>query len=495
MKLRHKHFLMLVSSVVFLLSCLAAPTPVPTAPASVTATPFPPVAPSPTLVASSTPAPTPTASADGIGDPYYPTLGNGGYDVSHYTIRLEVDPPANTLEGSTEIDATATAPLNSFNLDLQGLTVDAVTVNGNDAQFSRSGDELIITPAQPLALNERFLVEVEYQGTPERRILDAISIAIGWSHSTSGAINMWGEPAAAASWYPNNNHPRDKATYRFEITVPQPWIVAANGSLLETTEADGKDTFIWEMDVPLATYLATINIDRYDIVTASGPAGIAIRNYFPEDFPASERAAYDIIPEVLEFFGELYGPYPFDEYGVVVARQDGLCDEASLALEAQTLSIHCPVMSFEHVIVHEAGHQWFGDSVSLENWQDIWLKEGFATYSEWLWESQNEPAVIAEIARNTQGFGVDTSFPVAEPSRNNLYSAESYFGGALVLQALREEVGNETFFNILRAYAERYRYSYAGTDEFIAVANEVSGQDLTAFFQAWLYNDRLPQLP
>lgn len=495
MRSPYKNFLAFVVSLTFLLGCLAVPFPAPTATASFTSTSAPTLQPSPTPEPSPTSTPTPAARADGIGDSYYPTLGNSGYDVSRYLIKLEVDPQANTINGSTEIDATATEPLNSFNLDLQGLTVDSVTVNGNPAQFSRAEDELIITPAQPLAINERFLVEVEYHGTPERRAVDQIGIAIGWSHSPSGAINMWGEPAAAASWFPNNNHPRDKAAYRFEITVPQPWIVAANGSLLETTEANGKDTFIWEMDEPMATYLATINIDRYDLVTASGPDGIVIRNYFPQDFPLEERASYDIIPEVLEFFIGLFGPYPFDEYGVVVASQTGLCDEASLALEAQTLSIHCPIMSFEYVIVHEAAHQWFGDSVSLENWQDIWLKEGFSTYSEWLWESKNGPDVIAQIARNYQDFDFDTPFPVAKPSPNDLYSVESYFGGAVVLQALREDVGEEAFFDILRIYAERYRYSHAGTDEFIAIATEIAGRDMTGFFEAWVYGAQLPKLP
>jgi aminopeptidase N len=145
--------------------------------------------------------------------------------------------------------------------------------------------------------------------------------------------------------------------------------------------------------------------------------------------------------------------------------------------------------------VHEVAHQWFGDSVSLENWKDIWLKEGMATYSEWLWDSKNEPAALKRIAESNRAAFFDSSLSVAEPSENNLYSNESYQGGALVFYVLHRHVGDGTFFQILRAYMERYGGGYAGTDEFIALAEEVSGEELDSLFDAWLFSARLPPLP
>ena len=161
------------------------------------------------------------------------------------------------------------------------------------------------------------------------------------------------------------------------------------------------------------------------------------------------------------------------------------------------MSIHCPseFMTSEIVIAHELAHMWFGDSVSLENWQDIWLKEGFATYASWIWETKNDPAILMDIAKQQKESFSDSDYSVAAPSPNNLYTNESYTGGALVLQALRIEVGDETFFNILRAFAERYKYGVAGTDEFIALAEGVSDKDLDPFFDAWLFSKKLPDLP
>jgi aminopeptidase N len=200
---------------------------------------------------------------------------------------------------------------------------------------------------------------------------------------------------------------------------------------------------------------------------------------------------------MIEFFTPLFGPYPFEEYGAVVAADDGLCADAQIALEGQTMSIHCPGdnMVNEWVIVHELAHMWFGDSVSLENWQDIWLKEGLATYASWLWESKNDPKALKEIAEYSMRQSSDTSYSVAEPSPYDLYTDESYTGGALVLYALQQEVGGETFFKILQTFAKRYVYGNAGTDDFIAVAEEVSGRDLTAFFDAWLFSNTMPELP
>lgn len=452
---------------------------------------------SPTPVVITTPSPAPVKGAPGIGDSYYPNMGNGGYDVEHYVIALDVDPTTNSINGSVTIQATATKFLASFNLDFHVLTVDSVTVNDATVKSSRIEDELTITPSKPLEINKPFTVVVEYHGSPELFISQAAPFPMGWSYAEAGSINIWGEPDAAFSWFPNNNHPRDKATYRFEITVLNPWIVAATGTLKETKENGNKTTFIWEMNQPMTTYLASINIDRYDLVTQTGPNGLIIRNYFPVDLGKAYRIDFDIIPEAIDFFDDLFGPYPFEEYGVVVAAEGGLCEEVDLALEAQSMSIHCPsaTMTSDWVIVHELAHQWFGDSVSLENWQDVWLKEGFATYAEWLWKTKNDPDGIAKTAKRQEQLFFDSEYPVVSPSPKNLYTNESYIGGALVLQALRLEVGDEVFFKILQTYAEKYRYGVAGTDDFIAVANEVSGRDLKSFFDKWLFSTTLPQLP
>jgi aminopeptidase N len=445
----------------------------------------------------STPTPVPVAGSPGMNDPYYPNLGNGGYDVQHYRIVLDVDPSGNTIRGSTTITARAMDYLGSFNLDFRGLEIDAITVNDAPAQFSHKDNELTVSPTSPLASKELFQVIVQYHGSPGLVPIVGGPFEMGWSHGEGGVINVWGEPDASSIWFPNNNHPRDKAAFRFEITVPDPWIVAATGALRETIDQGEQTTFIWEMTDPMATYLASISIDQYEVVTQAGPDGLTIRNYFPVDFPLSQRTSFAALPAILNFFNNLFGPYPFKEYGVVIASTEGFCAQTETALETQSMSLHCPslYMTSETVIVHEVAHQWFGDSVSLENWKDIWLKEGMATYSEWLWDSRNEPFALRRIAESNRSAFFDSDLPVAEPSEDNLYSNESYHGGALVMYALHQEVGDESFFNILRTYMERYRGGYAGTDEFMALAEEISGRDLQSFFDAWLFGERLPDLP
>jgi aminopeptidase N len=442
----------------------------------------------------------PDQGAAGIGDPYYADLGNGGYDVRQYTISLAIDPLTNEVQGSAAIDATATKGLSSFDLDFVGLTVDSITIDGSAATYSRTDHELIISPAGPLKNGQEFMTVVAYHGNPSgvRGVTSAQWLKqVGWSHAQNGAINVLSEPNGAAGWYPVNDHPRDKALYRFEITVPKPWAVAATGTLTETVDQGAQTKYIWVMDQPLASYLASINVDQYTLKTLPGPDGVIIRNYFPPGYPESYIHHFDILPEMISYLESVYGPYPFKEYGVVVANEENpMCLDGGTAVETQTLSVHCPseAMASEDAVVHELAHQWFGDSVSLENWKDIWLKEGMATYAQLLWATRDSDLEALTRMVESRLIGYLPRAPVAEPPAENLYRAEVYDGGAVVFHALRLKVGDETFFKIIRTYLDRYRYGNAGTDEFVQVAEEVSGQDLQAFFDAWLESKNQPEL-
>jgi aminopeptidase N len=444
-----------------------------------------------------TPQPEPVNGSSGIGDPYYPLLGNGGYDVEQYIITLDVDPPTNDVQGMTTITALATERLAQFNLDFEGLTVDSITVNDDPAEFELQDAELIIRPSQPLDYQRKFTVTVKYHGKPHPTDTEAIPFHPGWSHAENGAISVVSEPNGASSWYPNNDHPQDKATYRFEITVPKPWVVAATGKLKQTEDVGDKTLYVWEMNRPMASYLASINIDQYTLVEARGPNGVKIRSYFPPGYPESRKKNFDAIPEMMEYLNSVYGNYPFDEYGVIVLNeQSPACQEADLALEGQTMSIHCPsqFMAAENVIVHELAHQWFGDSVSLENWKDVWLKEGMATYAEWLWASRGQDLEVVNKVVYVQTMGYYPKTLIGHPPSNDLYRGEVYIGGGLVFHALRQKVGEKAFFKILSTYLNRYKYGNAGTDDFIAIAEEISKQDLDDAFFDWLNRVEIPVL-
>jgi aminopeptidase N len=250
------------------------------------------------------------------------------------------------------------------------------------------------------------------------------------------------------------------------------------------------------MDSPMASYLAGVYIDHYKVETREGPGGVLIRNNIPETVDASLTTNLELLPDMLSYFSGLFGPYPYTVYGVVIANATiPPCDNPfGGALEAQTQSVHCPTrfMLSEAVLAHELAHQWFGNSVSLERWQDVWLKEGMATYAEWLWITRESGlAGLDELAAPERDHLMIA--PIAKPAPDDLYSWQVYTGGALVLHDLRLRLGDEAFFKVLRDYAQRYQYSNAGLEDFIAEAQKSSSTDLQPFFDSWLLDTELPE--
>jgi aminopeptidase N len=469
------------------------PTTAPTTSTTAPAAPGDPTAPPSTSPPPTDPPPAGVAGAAGLGDPYFPNLGNGGYDVESYDLRLTVEPAAGTLDGRALITATALDDLDTFNLDLLGLEVSEIRVDGRPAGSSRRGAELTVDPGPVLLAGTRFVVEVDYGGTPQRAASAALGDGYGWVH-VGGTVYAAAQPDAAHSWFPANDHPSDKATFRFEITTPEPSTAAANGRLIEVIPAGGSRTFVWEMDRPMATNLATIVAGDFVRVERTGPPGIELRDYLPPDLAADPPAPYERIAEMLEYLASVFGPYPFDAYGhAVVPALPG-------ALETQTLTLMGSGLSgpiLERVIVHELAHQWYGDSVSPATWQDIWLSEGFATYAEWLWAEHTggSEAMQAAAGDAHARLAALPHNPPGDPGIGQLFGRTVYDRGALTLHALRVEVGDEAFFTLLEAYSGRYRDGNASTSEFIALAEEIGGRDLGGLFDAWLFEPELPPLP
>lgn len=451
-------------------------------------------------VLATPPANGPAPGAPGIGDPYYPLLGNGGYDAIHYTIDLDLDVEGGTIvEATTTIDALATQDLSAFNLDYRGPQIDAVTVDGAPADWKRDGGELTITPARPLPAGEPFQTEVRYHGTPD--IDENDRFERGW-WTTDHSIFAVGEPAGSDVWYPVNGHPRDKATYTLMVTVPEPYEVVSNGlldSVARSTGAAGNPstvTYTWDNQEPTASYLVMFHAAELDVTFDKGPGGITLIDAFPPDLTHEEQRRFDRVPEMIEVFTKLFGPYPFPSLGNTVFTDTPF----NAALETQTMIGYDRSAVSERTIAHETAHQWFGDSVSPARWQDIWLNEGFARYAEILWADaahgpdaaaaalQRQIAGFATVSRTADGKGV----LIGEPGADHLFTEVVYAGGALVLHELRERLGDETFFRLLQEWAARYRYSTVTTEDFIALAEDVSGEDLDAFFTDWLYTPWTP---
>jgi aminopeptidase N len=566
-----------------------------------------------TLAQDATPVPEAagcTAGSSGIGDPYYPLLGNSGYDVQHYTLDLDLDVAGGLIAaGRATIEAVALLDLCAFNLDFLGLEIDAIAVDGQPASFTRHSGELTIDPATALTAGSRFTTEIAYHGTPIGQdaptIVTLLGDIFGAILGVGGAeqkpdpeegeqygsgwwrgreeIFIAGEPAGAESWFPANGHPADKATYTLRLTVPDPYSVVSNGILTETITSETGTTTVWESHDPMATYLVTLHAGRLATEVREGPRGLPIRTAFAASVPQGQRVMFDRLPEMIDYFESVFGPYPFESAGgTVVGAPIGF------ALETQTLPIfgalplvgNSPLTDdelagIETLVAHEFAHQWFGDAVSLLRWQDIWLNEGFATYAQILWIEHTQgvvarnhrvayiyafhatlnpfqdPAQLASLnARDViegyrtfshrflgtavggqlvrdyqEGLGVATEadlenitgeeglaqlaalgvaanyFPgpaarTGDPGASNLFSPMMvYDRGALTLHALRLRVGDEAFFTILRTWTARFHNGNATTEDFIALAEEISGEQLNDFFDAWLFSPALPALP
>ncbi len=431
----------------------------------------------------------------GLGDPYFPGLGNSGYDVDHYLIELTVDPGANRISGTTTIEATATASGTSFTLDFVGLTIQSITVDGEPAPYLREGaDDRELRIGEALAAGEAFSVAVSYSGTPVTEITPDLGFPSGWLTNDEGTF-VASEPAGAHTWFPCNDHPADKAAFTFMVTVPQGMTAVANGTLTGTTGGAGIETFVWEMADPMATYLATVVVAPLARIEHPPMDGIVLRDYLPPDLMDDIPESFTKTGEMIEIFADLFGPYPFDRYGHVVVSG------FPAALETQTMTVfgddwfNSPFTEF--VVAHELAHQWFGDSVSPATWRDIWLNEGFATYAELLWVEHlyGPVAMQAEAASRYDDLTLVPHALTGDPRTQALFGISVYQRGALTLHALRAEVGDDVFFEILRTWTERFGLGTASTEDFVSLSEEVSGSHLGALFDAWLFSAELPPLP
>jgi aminopeptidase N len=438
----------------------------------------------------------PAAGSTSGGDPYFPPAGNGGYDVRHYDLNLEYTPKSETsgtLVARAIIAATATQGLSSFSLDLRGLAVSSVTVNGAPATFRTEGDrELVITPRQPLRARLPFVVVVAYGGDTGQP-LDNTEALYGWVSYKDGAF-IGNEPEGASTWYPVNDVPYDKATYTFAITLPEGTVGVANGKLLSQRTQTGKTTYRWAALEPMASYLSMAASGDYELTTTTGPHGLPIVNAVDKNLDTAAVAkVLDLQPKMIEFFETQFGRYPFGSFGAVVDDDE----DAGYALENQTRPIYSGPPD-DDTVAHELAHQWLGNKVTPKQWKDIWLNEGFAAYSEWLWrEHLGETTPAEEFATQYARLATSAFWQIqpGDPGAENLFASAVYNRGAMTLYAVRLAVGDATFAKILREWAGRDQNRPATTADFVALAERVSGKQLDDLFQAWLYTPGKPADP
>jgi len=448
-----------------------------------------------------------TVKPSSLEDSYFPLLGNEGYDALHYHLDITPDFDAETLDATVEIKMQATQNLTEFNLDFWGYTITDVSIKGKLVKYGRDQGELMIIPNDPIAIGDTFEVTVAYNGKPREGISEDVFYrdpkflaSAGWVFHAGGSF-VTSQPRGASFWYPVNDHPKDKATYSFSITVPEPYVVATSGELIEVINDNGMLTYKSVLNDLTASYLVTVHTGDLILDETRKEGQVPIRNYFAGRHFDRARPIFEDTSEMITFYEGIIGEYPFDVYGSVVVDFD-----LPYALETQTLSTYGTRILEDSVrtdiyLAHELVHQWFGNSVSLARWQDIWLNEGFATYLSLMWVAEIYEDDVMQIVLNDWYDGIsDPDFintapdAIGDPNAENLFHGAVYWRGALTLHALRQRVDDEVFFEMIRTYFQRFKDSNATVEDFIALANEVSGEDLTDLFDVWLYQKVVPQI-
>lgn len=429
-------------------------------------------------------------------DPYTPHSGDRRWSALHYDLRLAYRVATNRLDATATVTARAVEDLDRVVLDLHGLTVDRVDVDGIRAKkTASSAHKLTVTPASPVAAGTEFAVHVKYRGTPHP--LRSPWGQIGWEELTDGVI-VAAQPTGAPSWFPGNDRPDDKATYRFEITVESAYDVVANGELLGKERARAGTTWTYATTEPMATYLATVQIGRYRTTKLRG-SDVPVTLHHPVDLAGAARTDFGQVPDMLALYADRFGPYPFPAYGVVVTD-----DELEIPLEANGLAVfgrnH---VDGEHgtdrLIAHELAHQWFGNSVTVARWRDIWLHEGFACYAEWLW-SEHRGGDSADVlaARYRQGLTQQPQdLVVGDPGAADMFDDRVYKRGALALHAVRRTFGDDAFFGGLRTVTDRHRHGSVLPEDVLAAFAEAAGttsEAVRVVTAPWIEESGVPAL-
>ncbi|MFD6416734.1 M1 family metallopeptidase [Streptomyces sp. NPDC060194] len=453
------------------------------------------------VIAATSPSPIPL----GIGDPLFPHLGNPGYDVLAYDIALDYSGDNTApLDAVTVLDARALTRLQRINLDFDRGTVTSVEVDGEPAAFARAGEDLVVTPDAPVEASARTRITVKHTSVPTGKN-DG-----GWVRTGDGLV-MANQADAAHRVFPCNDHPSDKAMFTFRITTRKPDLTAVASGLpidVRTSAADGAVTAAYRTSRPMATELAQVSIGRNAVVRRTGPHGLPLRDVVRTEDRETIEPWLAKTPDHLRWMESRVGRYPFETYGVLAADVT-----TGFALETQTLSLferrlftepRLPAWYVESIMVHELAHHWFGNSVSPRNWSDLWLSEGHATWYEALFTEDRTGRSLQERMRNAyrrsdqwRAAGGPPAAPEQPaPGRKlSLFRPVVYDGSALVLYALRAEIGQAAFDRLERSWVGEHAHGSASTADFVRLASRTAARDLTGFFQEWLYARKTPAMP
>lgn len=444
----------------------------------------------------------PTVGALSLGDRLFPDLGNGGYDAQSYDVSYDYRPGVSTMASSVVMTARATQALSSFGLDSMVARIQSVTVDGRPAAFRTQGEKLVVTPASAVRDHALFDVRIEYTSdrnldpqSPAEPLPPGLPQFMKAWITTSDGFAFMGQPDRAHLFFPANDYPSDKARFTFRVTTPSDVTAVANGMLVSTVRAGDRTTYVWRTATDIPTDITQVAVGKFREIDQTGPHGLPIHSFLP----AAMSGGDDIVrqtPAQIAWLEKTLGlPFPFERYGVlgIDSMYDGVALETATMSTFPAVAFSRPLAQVAPVMVHEMTHQYFGDNVSVGSWDDMWLSEGHATYYQMLFAGGFDDAMKDMYSLDNQLRG-DWGPPARMGS-----AAATLLGSdgtaALSLYALHQLVGAATFQRIEKTFYTEFHGRSARTQDYIAVANRVSGRDLTPFLTSWLYGTTTPPMP
>ncbi len=428
------------------------------------------------------------------GDRYTPQSGDASIGVDHYDLALDYKASTNRLSGTAVIRVRAAAAISTVSLDLVGLRASKVLVDGRRAPaFHQSDRKLRVTLPAPLETGDGVELTVVYGGAPRPR--RSRWGTIGWEELEDGAL-VASQPTGSPTWFPCNDVPSDKATYALTISTDAAYTVVASGVRVDKGGRGSTATWRFEQSIPTPTYLMTVVLGRFveETVALDDRTG---RLFYPRPLADRVHADFADLGAMMALFQDRFGPYPLPEYTIVVTA-----DDLEIPLESQGIGVfgasHIDgVGGLERLIAHELAHQWFGNSVGVAAWSDIWLNEGFACYAEWIWSEHSGADTAHERAvhHHDRLDALPQDLLLRDPGPDLMFDDRVYKRGALALHALRLTAGDEAFFALLRAWCAQHASGTATTDEFVALAEELSPVPVSDLLHDWLDELPLPALP
>lgn len=421
-------------------------------------------------------------------DAYLPQSGDARYAVSHYLLDLSYTPRINRLEGTATLSVTVLEGTKSLRVDLIGLQAGKVRVDGKlHKQVTQGPHALQIRFAEALPEGARLSIAIEYSGRPAPT--KSRWGLIGWEELENGAL-VASQPSGAPTWFPCNDRVDDRGRYDVRFTCDREFFVDVTGVPGRVSTRGGTRTWTFASEVPTATYLVAAHIGMY-IEFQLGPARVIT----PSVQEARVREAFAPLTQMMTVFEEWFGAYPQEDLSIVVTE-----DELDIPLEAQGMATfginHCEP-SEQRLIAHELAHQWFGNSVGIARWEDIWLNEGFACFAEWVWSEASGGPSIAECAQDHYArlAELPQDLCLGGPGPSDMFDDRVYKRGALLLEALRRRLGDPLFRELLLNWATSWRHQLVVTADFRAAAEALSAEPLAGFWQEWLVETKLPALP